>query len=241
MTENQKKLADLLIATKTEAKVRRREQLVDGSYRFYEVVRPTSPIDFAREGEFALKLHEKNPTAPLSPIYINLRNLPEDLLKHMGLVLAEITKGSKADFCAGIPDAGVPIARAYAAAAGMEIKDVLAKAETKEGRRIVKTDLGHEKELTGKRVRLIDDLVTQADTKLEAIRAAEEAGLKVADIVVLVDREQGGAKQLAEAGYQIRAAFKLSQLLDYYLMTGQINRTKYDRVNYYLTNSASKA
>eukprot|EP00983_Pelagomonas_calceolata_P083997 1156272-Pelagomonas_calceolata.AAC.10 len=39
-------------------------------------------------------------------------------------------------------------------------------------------------------------------------------GLKVTDVVVLIDREQGGEAHLKKNGLALHAAFKLSQLLD---------------------------
>lgn len=38
--------------------------------------------------------------------------------------------------------------------------------------------------------------------------------LQVTDVVVLIDREQGGAAHLAKNGLQLHAAFKLSSMLD---------------------------
>jgi uridine monophosphate synthetase len=38
--------------------------------------------------------------------------------------------------------------------------------------------------------------------------------LVVTDVVVLIDREQGGADHLAKNGLQLHAAFKLSAMLD---------------------------
>lgn len=58
-TVQQEQLAGLLFDTKTNAPVNRRKTLPDGNFEFDKIERPTSPIDFAQEGEFVLKLHEK--------------------------------------------------------------------------------------------------------------------------------------------------------------------------------------
>lgn len=235
LTPSQKLLADLLISTKTQAKVRRRAQLPDGSYSFTEVIRDTSPIDFAQEGEFALKLHEQTPGAPLSPIYINLRNLPENILDQIGIVLSEIQTEMKPDFCTGIPEAGIPLVKAYSKVTGVPIVDIFTKEQTDEGRRIVS---GEDKEKVSGKIRIIDDLVTKAGTKLEAVEAAKNAGYEVLDILVIVDREQGGAIQLAEQGINLKSALTLSQLLDYYLETGKISQEHYDKVKEYQANNS---
>jgi len=232
LTENQERLADLLFETKIQAKVRRRRQLPNETFEFDEIIRDTSPIDFSQDpGEFVLKLHEQKPEAPLSPIYINLRNLPEEVLDQIGKVLAEMEDEETPDFCAGIPTAGVPIARVYSKFSGIELVDIFKKEQTDSSRRIVPGLATQER---GKKARLIDDLVTKADTKLEAIKAAEDLGYEVVDLFVLVDREQGGVEQLAKAGYKLRAAFKLSQLLQYGLRIGQIDQAQFDQVTSYL-------
>ena len=48
-------------------------------------------------------------------------------------------------------------------------------------------------------------------------------GLKVADIVVLVDREQGGRKELADKGLALHAVLTLSDLLDALVRHGRID------------------
>jgi|WetSurMetagenome_2_1015567.scaffolds.fasta_scaffold42652_2 orotate phosphoribosyltransferase len=234
MTPNQEKLADLYFETKTEAKVGRRRTLPDGKFELYNVVRPMGIFDFAQEDEFALKMHEKQIDAPLSPYYVNQRNLPPEVYEQIGVVLAEMQSGLRPDFCTGIPEAAINIAKAYSKASGVEyVEGILSKEKTDAGRKIVgKTEAGEKKKL-----RIIDDLVTGADTKFEAIKAAEELGYEVTDIAVIIDREQGGAKQLAEKGYKLRAAFTITQLLDYYLRTGRITKEKYNESKAYLAAS----
>jgi|SRR3989344_4123138 len=229
LTPNQEILADMLFETKQMAPVTRRMG-ESGNYKFEKVERLTSPIDFARENEFALKLHENQPDAPLSPVYINLRNLPGEVAGQVGFVMAELTMDTPADFCAGIPKAGIPLAEAYSRHSGIPIANAFAKEETGERRRIVS---GGE-ELTGANLRLIDDLATGGETKLEAIKAAEELGAIVVDVVVLVDRQQGAKEQLGESGYKLKSAFTLDQLLRYGVRKGKITKVQYERVREYL-------
>ena len=61
----------------------------------------------------------------------------------------------------------------------------------------------------GARVAIFEDVVTSGGSTLDAIRAAEEAGLKIAAVFCLVDREQGGATALA--AYDYRPLFKKSE------------------------------
>ena len=51
---------------------------------------------------------------------------------------------------------------------------------------------------------------------------AQAEGLVVTDVVVLIDREQGGERHLSSNGLRLHAAFKLSQLLDVLTKHGQV-------------------
>ena len=61
----------------------------------------------------------------------------------------------------------------------------------------------------GSRVVLFEDVVTSGGSTLDAVRAAEEAGLKIAAIFALVDREQGGDRALS--AYDYRPLYKKSE------------------------------
>lgn len=238
LTPTQQKLTDLLWETQTEAPVNRRRTLPDGGFEFYKVVRPTRPIDFpVNDEEFALKLHERKPEAPLSPIYINLRSLPENVLFRVALAITEIPLETDElhYFCTGIPTAGEPIAEKYSEISGITLIGLFDKASLGSGRRVLPSRnarIGR-----GEKLMLIDDLITEADTKFEAIEVAENLGYKVSSIAVLFDREQGGVRQLEQAGYKVLAALKLTPTLMYYLQTGKIDQRRYDAIIEYLDSS----
>src|SRR3989344_1639667 len=135
-------------------------------------------------GAFKLKLHEQNPDAPLSPIYINLRT--PDNPKPGPLTPERVQEIAKfffwrsrmlkmsCDYVAGIPRAGDPFAeefmRIYNAAFPYPIHRLqMIKEESGSGRRIsgVETQLGNFRR--GGDVLLLDDLVTKAESKMEAI------------------------------------------------------------------------
>jgi len=50
--------------------------------------------------------------------------------------------------------------------------------------------------------------------------------LKVHDVVVLIDRQSGAKKALAEAGFQLHAVLTLNELLDYWGKTGKVDSEK---------------
>lgn len=63
----------------------------------------------------------------------------------------------------------------------------------------------------GTPVLIVDDVVTTAGSTLKAIGAAERAGLEVAAVTCLVDREEGGAEALS--GYRFLPLFRRADIL----------------------------
>lgn len=64
----------------------------------------------------------------------------------------------------------------------------------------------------GDRVAIVDDVATTGGSILEAVHAARAAGCEVIKTIVIVDREQGGAQNLAAEGYTLESLFKRSEL-----------------------------
>lgn len=52
----------------------------------------------------------------------------------------------------------------------------------------------------GLRVALLEDVITTGGSSLKAVKALETAGAKVVGILALVDRQEGGAETIREAG-----------------------------------------
>lgn len=202
-------------------------------------------------GAFKLKHHDNNPDAPLSPLYFNLRTpdnakkpgpLSADLVSRLGGLIYNLIYdlGLECRYIAGIPRAGEPFAlevhqfcRLFKENIGI-IK--LEKLENEnENRRISGIITDEEQEIIkGSKVVLIDDLITKADSKFEAIKSMEDAGLKVENIVVIIDREQGGADELKKAGYSLHSIFKISDLLAFYLNKSKISYEKYNEALDYI-------
>lgn len=65
---------------------------------------------------------------------------------------------------------------------------------------------------SGKRVAIVDDVVTSGKSVLKAVKAAQEAGAEVVLVVGLVDREQGGEATIREAGVEFRALSTISEI-----------------------------
>lgn len=65
----------------------------------------------------------------------------------------------------------------------------------------------------GCNVTLLEDVVTTGGTLLKVIDRVESQGFKVAQIITVVDRQEGGVETLAERGYALEALFTKEELL----------------------------
>ena len=65
----------------------------------------------------------------------------------------------------------------------------------------------------GCNVTLLEDVVTTGGTLLKVIDRVEAQGFKVAQIITVVDRQEGGAETLAKEGHKLEALFTREELL----------------------------
>ena len=175
-----------------------------GKIVFEELVDKLFKIGAIKFGAFKLKFHEKNPKAPLSPFYINLRMPPagpltQEIVDEIGKylwALISVSVRHHYSYVSGVPQAGEPFAKAllelFKWSDGWRIK--LRKATTKNGYRFI--EMAEERYIVDGSdqsvVLLVDDLITGAESKVETIMALRSAGFIVRDVVVVIDREQGG-------------------------------------------------
>ena len=83
---------------------------------------------------------------------------------------------------------------------------------------------------------VIDDVIAHGKSKLEALEAAKAVGFYV-NMLVLIDREQGGVEQVGAEGCKVYAAMKLTDILDYYMEKQMITKDQYEKSIEYLSKS----
>ncbi len=81
---------------------------------------------------------------------------------------------------------------------------------------------------------IIDDLITRGSSILETAELLQENGLKVKDVIVLIDREHGAAERLRRHGYNLMSILKLDVMLTHYKSRGLISEETYNTSAEYL-------
>jgi orotate phosphoribosyltransferase len=226
-SENRKELAHLLFDTRLKnSEIRRIMKFPGEKFAPINIYREAAPVDFATtEEEHALKIHEKYPSAPLAPVKIILRgDVPKSLINQIGLTLAEIPLHNRPDFCTAIPNAAIPLGKAYGSYTDISYIDLFEKKETFNERHIIiRNELI---ETTGK-VLIIDDALAHAETKMEAVKVAEEQGFEVAGIMVVVDWEMNASQSFREQ-YNVYSCFTLKELLQFGVNSKKITPELYN-------------
>lgn len=168
-----------------------------------------------------------------SPIYINLRILQSHpkLLTDIASELKKliVKKNVRYDSIASIPLGGLPLGIALSLATRKP--HILPRMDSKKHGLGVKVDGIYSK---GDQVLLVDDLITAATSKLEAIEELNKAGLTVEDILVVLDRQQGGKEILTQKKFNLHALFTFDEFLKSLLMQKKISREIYLKITDYL-------
>jgi orotate phosphoribosyltransferase len=150
----------------------------------------------------------------LSSYYVDLRTVPSFpgayryvIDAYLALIKNEV-KLSKFDAIAGIPTAGLAFSSPVSLELGKPM--IYVRKETK--------DYGRGKRIEGSvkpgwNVVVMDDLITTGHSVLEAIEAIKEEGAEVRDVVVLIDRLEGGRANLKKAGVALHSMTDISEMV----------------------------
>ena len=195
------------------------------SVSFFQIANGLLDAGCVKFGEFTLK------SGLISPIYIDLRQIVSfpKLLNQVARAYLPILARLTFDRLAGLPYAALPIATAISIHGGWPLiyprKEVKTYGTQAEIEGIYKT---------GERIVIIDDIATTGGSKFEAIEKLTMAGLKVEDVVVLIDRQSGADKALTQAGYKLHSVTTLTRLLDHYEMTSKVPKKQIEAAREFL-------
>ena len=154
-------------------------------------------------GEFTLK------SGKTSPIYINLRKIisyPE-IMRTVANAMWEKITACQFDLICGVPYTALPIATCMSL--DHNVPMIMRRKEKK--------DYGTKQMVEGvfkqgQRCLVIEDVVTTGSSIVETTDELKNAGLVINDVVALLDREQGGRKNLS-AHYALHTVLSLSDII----------------------------
>ncbi len=189
-------------------------------------------------GSYRLRLHEIYPDAPDSPFYIDLGVITAycyTIRLAATLMIQELReKVVQRNFfptplLCGLPNRADSLTALISSHTCLD-RAILRKNSQGHGfSQEVKGEL-----LPGREVVVIDDVLSGADSKLDAIKILENHDLAVQAVLVLIDREQGGRDRLEKEGYPVFSVYRARELLQFYHNEGLISQEWLDRSLDYL-------
>lgn len=156
-------------------------------------------------GEFRLS------SGGTSSYYVDVRKLyshPREA-KVVAGELAEVAEKRGCEVIAGVETGGLPLATMVAFILDKPLVYVRKKPKEHGTQRLVEGD----ESVRGLAI-LIDDVATTGSSLLRAAGVLRDAGFRVENALVVVDREEGAAQSLARSGLTLHSLVTLRELLE---------------------------
>ncbi len=172
-----------------------------------------------------------------SPFYVDLRPLASEpkILKNLANYLLDMLPLDNFDVICGVPYAALPMATAMSLESYIPL--IIKRKEAKE--------YGTKKLIEGiykkgDNCLLVEDVITSGKSLIETIAEVENEGLNVSDIVVVLDREQGGKEKLEAKGYRVHTLFTISEVVKILKEIDYLTDEEVGRINDFLQNNPVK-
>lgn len=157
-------------------------------------------------GEFTLK------SGKTSKIYLDLRQIISypDILREVAQTIWNKVQQCHFDVICGVPYTALPIATCLSLQ--HNLKMIMRRKEKK--------SYGTKQQIEGafqpgQHCLIIEDVITSGASILETVEDLEQAEIKIKDVAVLINREQGGQENLQRKNLNLHAAFTLNEILQH--------------------------
>lgn len=175
-------------------------------------------------GEFKLK------SGQMSSVYLNLRKIisyPETL-RAIAKAMWEKIANCKFDLICGVPYTALPIATCLSLT--HDIPMIMRRKEKK--------DYGTKQMIegvyqAGQSCLIMEDVITTGSSIFETADDLTAADLIVSDVVVFIDREQGGRNHL-EKKFNVHTVFTITEILNTLLQSSLLNEKEHQHIEQFL-------
>ena len=190
-----------------------------------KIAKALTDANVVKFGEFTLASGMK------SPIYVDLRVLPSypDSMATVTEELVKAVKKLKPEVIAGAETAGIPLATAISLKTKLPMIYVRKRPKSYGTQEMIEGILKKDAKTI-----LIDDMATNAFSKIRFVDGIKQAGGIVNDVLIVLDREQGGVEALAEKDIKLHSLITLKELLSYMKDNNMVDDKKFNEILIYL-------
>lgn len=196
--------------------------------KYSDIIDELYEIGSIKFGAFKLK------NGAVSPFYIDLRliiSYPK-LLAKIADALWHTVSHIPIDRVCGVPYTALPIASYLSTTHNIPM--LLKRKEMKDygTKQLVE---GHY--ASGDRCLIIEDIITSGNSILETIEPLQAAGLTIAAIVIIMDREQGGLMAIEKQGFHVTPLMTITDVWHRLRHTGKISQLDIDKARKFVEHN----
>ena len=169
-----------------------------------------------------------------SPFYVDLRPLASDpkILRNLAKYLLEITPLEHIDLICGVPYAALPMATAMSLDSQIPLIIKRKEAKTYGTKKLIE-GIFHK----GQNCLLVEDVITSGKSLVETITEVEKEDLQISDIVVVLDRQQGGKELLENKGFRVHTLFNITEVCEILKNEKILNDEEIQRITDFLAGN----
>ncbi|KAG5324498.1 UMPS synthase, partial [Acromyrmex heyeri] len=183
-------------------------------------------IQAVKFGEFKTKV------GLTTPIYFDLRMVishPKLMLKLAKALWTLVDDPAKVSRICGVPYTALPLATLISVEEKIPMLMKRKEAKSYGTKKLIEGIF-----LPGENCVIIEDVITSGSSILETVDVLKKENLSVTEAYVLIDREQGGKKNLENHEIKVKSLFVTTQLMKYLLEAGKITPEIVKDVDNYL-------
>ncbi|KAK9711408.1 Orotidine 5prime-phosphate decarboxylase / HUMPS family [Popillia japonica] len=185
-------------------------------------------IDAIKFGNFQTKI------GMWTPVYCDLRMLVSypKLLEDLVHIMHKKIQNVSFDIICGVPYTALPIATVLSIKTGYPMVMRRKEAKSYGTKKLIE---GNYKQ--GDKCIIIEDVITSGSSVLETAKDLQNEGIIVTDVVVVLNREQGGEDVLQQDGVKTHALLTMTQLVEILENAGCIDTSVHNKVLQYLSQN----
>lgn len=172
-----------------------------------------------------------------SPFYLDLRLIIShpDLLTEIADELWKIASHLDHDRICGVPYTALPIATCLSLKHSIPMLLKRKEAKAYGTKQLIEGNFDENDKCL-----IIEDLITSGASIIETIEPLQDAGLEIENILIIVDREQGGRIAVEKQGFHVHSLFTITEIAEHLCRKGLLTEEKKEEIQTFIQKNQVK-